>query len=117
VDYGTITNNLGSVWNTVKNGATVPLKFEVFNTVSGIERTNTDVVDKFVATPAQCPNGTFVQDAIEITTTGGTGLRYDTTGGQFVQNWQTPKKPGACYEVTAQMDDDSKIPVARFQLK
>ena len=37
---------------------------------------------------------------VEFTTTGGTSLRYDFTAGQFIQNWKTPKKPGACYQVT-----------------
>jgi len=102
------------VWNTVKNGSTVPLKFEVFNSAG--ELTDIAVVDKFTVTPVVCSNGNFVSDAIEFTTTGSTTLRYDGTAGQFIQNWQTPKKAGACYDVTMQTDDGSKL-VAHFQLK
>ena len=52
----------------------------------------------FTQTPISCPGATATTDAIEtFFTTGGTALRYDATGGQFVQNWQTPKKPGTCY--------------------
>jgi hypothetical protein len=51
-----------------------------------------------------------------LTTTGGTALRYDTSGGQFIQNWQTPKKPGACYTVTMTTIDGGSIS-ADFQLK
>jgi hypothetical protein len=56
-------------------------------------------------------------DAIEELATGGTSLRYDTTSAQFIFNWQTPKKPGTCYNVTVQMVDGSSIPVAKFWLK
>ena len=47
---------------------------------------------------------------IEELATGGTNLRYDTTGSQFIFNWQTPKKPGTCYNVTVQMVDGSSDP-------
>ena len=52
----------------------------------------------------------------ELTTTGGTTLRYDSVAGQFIQNWQTPKKPGACYTVTMTTLDRSSIS-ANFKLK
>ena len=55
-------------------------------------------------------------DAIEVVTTGGTSLRYDSTGGQFVQNWQTPKTAGKCYVVTVTMQDGSSI-TANFKTK
>src|SRR5215211_3920480 len=113
VDYDVGTTK---VWNTVKGGATVPLKFEVF--AGTTELTDPAVVDKFIATGVTCPGANAVTDDIEITTTGGTQLRYDTTAGQFIQNWQTPKKAGSCYDVTMQTDDGTKLPaVAHFMLK
>jgi hypothetical protein len=48
--------------------------------------------------------------------TGGTSLRYDSTAGQFIQNWQTPKKPGTCYTTTMTTQDGSTIS-ANFILK
>jgi hypothetical protein len=106
--------NMGGVWNTVKNGSTVPLKFEVF---TDHELTDTSVVSGFTQQPATCPGGSAVTDPVEqLSTTGGTSLRYDTTAGQFVQNWQTPKKPGACFTVTATLRDGSAIS-AGFMLK
>jgi hypothetical protein len=101
--------------NTVKGGSTVPLKFEVFK-ASGPEFTDTAVVDTFTVKGVTCPATGFITDDIELTTTGGTSLRYDATAGQFIQNWQTTKKPGACYDVTMQTDDGSKL-LAHFQLK
>ncbi|GAA2043061.1 hypothetical protein GCM10009819_32040 [Agromyces tropicus] len=106
--------DMGRTWNTVKGGSTVPLKFEVF--AGDTELTDVSVVDRFTATPTMCPGADALTDAIEFTTTGGTSLRYDTTGGQFIQNWATPKKPGACYTVTMTTDDGSTI-TAGFMLK
>jgi hypothetical protein len=106
--------DMNGVWNTVKGGSTVPLKFEIF--AGDTELTETSYVDGFIATPVACPTTGVVADAIEFTTTGGTSLRYDFTAGQFVQNWQTPKKPGACYEVTMTTLDGSTL-VANFKLK
>jgi len=104
----------GGVWNIVKGGATVPLKFEVF--AGTTELTNISVVDTFTVKGVACPTGGYVADDIELVATGGTSLRYDTTGGQFIQNWQTPKKAGSCYSVTMTTDDGSSIK-ANFQLK
>jgi hypothetical protein len=106
--------DMNGVWNTVKGGSTVPLKFEVF--AGSNELTNTSVVDGFTVKGAACPNTGSATDDIELVTTGGTSLRYDSTGGQFIQNWQSPKKPGACYSVTMKTDDGSSIS-ANFILK
>ncbi|MRX44651.1 PxKF domain-containing protein [Agromyces kandeliae] len=106
--------DMGRTWNTVKGGSTVPLKFEVF--AGAKEFTDTSAIDRFTATPTTCPGADAPMDAIEFTTTGGTALRYDATAGQFVQNWATPKKPGACYTVTMTTDDGSSIS-AGFILK
>ncbi|WP_169581159.1 MULTISPECIES: HYR domain-containing protein [Microbacterium] len=105
--------DMGSVMNTVKGGSTVPLKFEVF--AGSTELTATSAILSFVQKKVTC--GTTVgTDDIEFTTTGGTALRYDTTGGQYIQNWQTPKLPGACYIVTMTTQDGSTIS-ASFKLK
>ena len=57
------------------------------------------MVDSFTVKGVACPVTGIVTDDIEMTTTGSTTLRYDDVAGQFIQNWQTPKKPGACYQV------------------
>ncbi len=106
--------DMGDVWNNVKSGSTVPLKFEVF--AGATELTDVAVVDSFVIKGVTCAAGIVVDD-IEFTTTGGTTLRYDSTGGQFIQNWRTPKgKAGYCYEATLTTDDGSSIS-ASFKLK
>jgi hypothetical protein len=105
--------DMNNVLNTVKNGSTVPLKFEIF--AGPTELTTTAIVKGFSATMVAC-NAAAGTDEVEITSTGGTVLRYDTTAGQFIQNWQTPKTPGACYRTTITTQDNSQIS-AFFQLK
>jgi hypothetical protein len=104
--------------NTVKNGSTVPVKFELFKGTT--ELTNTSAVTSIKATTISC--GTLSgdpEDAIETTATGGTSLRYDATAGQFIYNWQTPKgasQVGKCYSLTMTAADSSTI-TAYFKLK
>jgi hypothetical protein len=101
--------------NTVKGGSTVPLKFEVF--AGDTELTSTSVIKGFTVKQVTCAlEYELIEDAVDFTTTGGTSLRYDATEGQFIQNWQTPKKPGACYVVTMTTQDGSDIS-ALFKLK
>ena len=104
--------DMGGVWNIVKGGSTVPLKFEVF---AANELTDVSVVDHFSVTRVSCLTSSN-EDAIEMVTTGGTSLRYDSVAGQFIQNWQTPKAAGTCYLVAMWTDDGSSL-VANFKLK
>jgi len=100
------------VWNTVKGGSTVPFKFEVFR--GATELKDLAVVQPLFTKEVACVGN--VSDAIELTATGGTVLRFDTSGDQFIYNWQTPRKPGYCYQVTMKTADGSPL-VAYFQLK
>ncbi len=106
--------DMNGVWNTVKNGSTVPLKFEVFS--GSTELTSVSVVNSVTSAPVACSGGS--DDAIEevVTTTGGTVLRYDSTGGQFIDNWKTPRTAGKCYRVTMTTVDGSSL-AAFFRLK
>jgi hypothetical protein len=106
--------DMGGVLNTVKGGSTVPLKFELF--AGPTELTDTTLISSFTATKINCISGAPT-DAVEtLATTGGTSLRYDTTGGQFIQNWKTPTVKGACYAATMTALDGSSI-TALFQIK
>jgi hypothetical protein len=81
--------DMGSgVVNTVKNGSTVPLKLEIF--ACSNELTDTADVASFSAKQVPCTkfSGDAI-DEIEVVATGGTSLRYDTTGGQFIYNWSS----------------------------
>jgi hypothetical protein len=106
--------DMGGVWNTVKGGSTVPLKFELF--AGTTELTGTGAVTGFRTQKVSCLTSTASEDAIELVTTGATSLRYDTTGGQFVQNWKTPTGAGTCYSATMTSADGSSL-VALFKIK
>lgn len=98
--------DMGGVFNVVKGGSTLPLKFEVF--AGPTELTATSVVQSFRVLTIPCEGGAPTDD-IEVTSTGGTSLRYDGTGGQFVQNWATPRAPGTCRQVVLTLQDGTAI--------
>jgi hypothetical protein len=108
VDMGT------SVWNTVKGGSTVPLKFEVF--AGSFEFTDPSViVQPLQASKVSCTSGS--EDSIEdLAPAGNTVLRYDFADGQFIYNWKTPKSPDTCYKVTVSSTSGSSLS-ANFKLK
>ena len=106
--------DMNGVWNTVKNGSTVPLKFNIF--AGTTELTDTASVKSLTASPVTCGDASAPADEIEALATGGTTLRYDTTGGQFIYNWQTPKLVGKCYSLSVTTQDGSKL-TALFKLK
>jgi hypothetical protein len=101
------------VVNTVKAGSTVPLKF---NVSKGTTPMTAGIGAKFTTARAGCDGGD-AEDPIELVTTGGTSLRYDEVGKQWVQNWATPAGgKGSCYRVTMTTADGSSI-TADFKLK
>lgn len=107
--------DMGGVVNTVRSGATVPLKFTVAE--GGTPLTDpAAVVQPLKAVSTAC-SGSVPTDDIELVATGGTVLRYDAAAGQFVYNWQTPSgRAGTCWRVTISAQDGSSQ-TALFRLK
>jgi len=102
------TAGANTVWNTVKGGQTVPLKFNLYTSQGSAERRSTSDISGFDAVKlATCAGDST--DAIDFVTTGNTSLRYDTTGMQFIQNWKTPATPATCYRVDVKFLDGSAI--------
>jgi hypothetical protein len=108
--------DMNNTVNTVKAGSTVPIKFELFKGTT--ELTDTAKVNQpLKAQKVNCTSlASTGEDAIELTATGGTSLRYDTTGGQYIYNWKTPTGAGTCYNVTITANDGSSQ-TAYFKLK
>ena len=107
--------DMGGVYNTVKGGSTVPLKFELFK--GDTELTSTSYINQPLQTQkVSCTSGA-TEDTIELLATGGTSLRYDSTGGQFIYNWKTPAGAGSCYKVTVSATDGSSSITAYFKMK
>jgi YDG domain-containing protein/galactose oxidase-like protein len=94
------------VWNSIKGGSTVPLKFNIF--ANGVEKKAVTDIQGFAVAEVPCLSSGLTTD-VEFTTTGGTSLRYDTTGAQYIQNWQTPKPAGKCYQVRMTALDGSHL--------
>jgi hypothetical protein len=105
--------DMNGVYNLVKGGSTVPLKFEILT--GSTELTGTASVKSLTYAQTSC-NASAITDEIETTATGDTGLRYDVTIGQFVYNWKTPQNTGLCYRVTMTTMDGSSL-AAYFKLK
>ena len=110
-----------TVWNSIKGGQTVPLKFNIYRAVGGTQVTT--VADAFTGagfSAYQLPTcaGGYAEDEIPLTdlSTGGTELRWD--GTQFIQNWKTPKVSGAdlCFRAVVTAKDGSTI-TAFFKVK
>jgi hypothetical protein len=103
------------MWNTVKGGQTVPLKFNVY--AGDVEQTSTSAIAGFTTIKVNCVSGGIYEDAVEqaFLTTEGTSLRYDGTDGQFIQNWKTPTGTD-CYRATVKFADGSSLS-AFFKLK
>jgi hypothetical protein len=95
--------------NTIKGGSTVPLKFNIYDS-NGVEKTSvSDVMYGTVQVAEYSCSGGPEDPMGDLPNTGATALRYDTTGHQFIQNWQTPKAAGHCYRVRMTAIDGSVI--------
>ena len=95
------------LWNTIKGGQTVPLKFELFASSGGSELTSVTDVTGFTVAALPCVAG--LEDPVDpdFTTSGSSVLRY--TDGQFIVNWDTPKGPNKCFRVTMTARDGSQL--------
>lgn len=102
--------------NTIKGGSTVPIKWRLFGE-GGIQITDIAAVTSIKSVEYGCSTGDLVANSeVDATATGGTVLRYDTTGQQFVYNWKTPSTKGRCYTLTVSFTDGSSKS-AKFMTK
>jgi hypothetical protein len=102
------------VYNLVKGGSTVPLKFRVF---TGANPVTTTAGMSIGWNSVTCVSGEVDETVIPATATGGTGLRYDAGGGQFIFNWSVPSSPNKCYQITVQLSDGTTLTNAYFKTK
>jgi len=100
--------------NTMKAGSTAPIKFQVTDGAGGYI-SSLSIVSVWSGV-ISCTSETGLEDSLETYATGGTSLRYDATANQFIYNWQSPKAPGACYNVNIRLSDGS-VKTALFKLK
>jgi YDG domain/Bacterial Ig-like domain (group 3) len=109
------TPNDATVWNVIKGGQTVPLKFNVF--AGTVEKTTLDAITAFSAYKLSACDADAATEWVEFTTTGNTTLRYDGTAGQWIQNWKTPTASrDTCYRASVTFADGSSL-TAFFKLR
>jgi len=101
------------VYNIIKNGSTVPLKFEIF--AGPTKLTDVSSIQMIIQYEINCIKGEFINDCWTILT-AGEKLVYDPAGGQFVYRWRVSKSVGKCYQVTMVMQEYSTLSV-NFKVK
>jgi hypothetical protein len=104
-----------TTYNTAKGGSTIPLKFNLY--AGGVEKTSTSDISGFIAVKLSGCSAGVESDPVDFVTTGNTNLRYDSTGGHFIQNWKTPSaNSDTCYRATVKFADGSSLS-AFFRLR
>jgi WD40 repeat protein len=94
---------LGASVGEFKLGSTVPIKWQLrdadgtyisrFNSVKSLQ----------VAYDGSCSADDG--NALDLGSSGTTGLRYDDSGNQFIFNWQTKGLAAGCYSIFLTLDD------------
>ena len=104
---------------TIVNGGKAGKKYPVKWRLSDAGGVNVSSLSSFRALelkPTSCDAFAVEPiDALEIDTTAGAGLRYDTSTSQFIYNWATPSVPG-CYTLFLTLADGTSHP-AFFNLR
>lgn len=103
--------------NTAKAGSTVPVKWQIFDTLGGYVRDLGVVVSSHFASTSCTEAFTSYENPVETETTGNSGLRYDSATEQYVFNWKTDKaSAGGCYVFILELEGGGKN-LANFKLK
>jgi MBG domain/Bacterial Ig-like domain len=105
----------GGVFNKVKLGSTVPVKFSLGGDKGlDIFAPGYPVVSK----PITCGVNPVVDTVEEYAPTGtNSGLKYDAATGQYIYNWKTTDanvKAGECRQLIVKLADGSVVKTANF---
>ncbi len=84
-------------------GSTIPVKWQLQNTNGAYVGSLSSVQTLRLAYRGTC--SAEAGAAVDLGTSGNSGLRYDSTSNQFVFNWQTKGLLVGCYDVILALDD------------
>jgi parallel beta-helix repeat protein len=92
--------------NVGKAGSTIPVKFQIPNGLGGF-LSSLSIVTGIQAQQVSCSAfDSALDDPIETTTAGSSGLHFDPTAMQYIYNWKTsPLFAGRCYMLLLKLDD------------
>jgi hypothetical protein len=106
---------LEPVWNTLRAGQSVPFKWLL--TLNGAPVSDPASFGELTTIPVVCPGAGSIEDAIEQTGGGTSGLQYNG-GGYWQFNWETPKSfRSSCRAVVVRFSDGTSSPPALFKFK
>ncbi len=103
------------VLNSAKAGQTIPMKWQIADSNSN-QVTSLGSVSRLNSVSIQC-SGSALGTEVPADTSGSSGLRYDSTGNQFVFTWQTNRAwAGTCQRFVLFLDDGT-MHSADFNMK
>lgn len=104
------------VWNTVKAGQSVPVKWLL--TQNGAPVSDAASFMGLSSYDVPCSSGVgSVEQAIEQTASGGSGLQYNG-GGNWQYNWKTlPSYRNTCRAIVVRFSDGTTTPPAMFKFR